>query len=120
VSDAEEKMSHRAAGFDSYGFCAVCQSHRSPHGHMADCSVLKRIIDTAYPKERIEELEARNAKLEAVALLVREFSEGKLDYGDITAPTARTAALEQMFMVMRQKARDAIRLLDSASPSEGG
>ena len=52
-------------------------------------------------------------RLLAVAQMVEEFANGKLDYGDITAPVARAAMLEHMFFVMRQKAREALAALEA-------
>lgn len=43
--------------------------------------------------------------------MVDEFANGKLDYGNLDAPTAKYLALEHMFYVMRQRAKESIAAL---------
>lgn len=59
-------------------------------------------------RQELEQAKGEVERLRGIESLVREFAEGRLDYGDITAPTARYALLERMFHTMRLRARAAL------------
>lgn len=104
--------------YDSYSSVVGAYPGYDPHV-LASVPVIAG--DTATPDGAndaafIAAMRSMAPKLLAVAGLLEEFANGKLDLGELTAPTARAAALEHMFYVMRQKAREALSALEEETP----